>query len=54
MLEALERYSKGKADFGDYMILAEGKKNQSLQFITFDQAVLDEVDHASSPATYKI
>ncbi|WP_342271335.1 type II toxin-antitoxin system VapC family toxin [Candidatus Tisiphia endosymbiont of Parasteatoda lunata] len=29
VLEALEKYVTGKADFGDYMILVEGEKNRS-------------------------
>lgn len=43
VLEALERYVKGKADFGDYMILAEGAKNQSHELKTFDRAVQKEL-----------
>jgi predicted nucleic-acid-binding protein len=43
VLEALEKYIKGKADFGDYMILAEGTKNKSYEFKTFDKAVQKEL-----------
>ena len=37
VLTALEKYIKGKADFGDYMILAEGEKNKSYKLKTFDK-----------------
>ncbi|MCW5952323.1 MAG: type II toxin-antitoxin system VapC family toxin [Propionibacteriaceae bacterium] len=40
LLEALEKYRLGKADFGDYMILSEGKKNGSHKLETFDLDVL--------------
>ena len=43
VLEALEKYLKGKADFGDYMILAEGAKNKSHEFKTFDKAIQREL-----------
>jgi predicted nucleic-acid-binding protein len=43
VLEALEKYIKGKADFGDYMILAEGAKNKSYEFKTFDKAIQREL-----------
>lgn len=43
VLDALERYIKGKADFGDYMILAEGTKNSSHDFKTFDAALKKEL-----------
>jgi predicted nucleic-acid-binding protein len=42
VLEALEKYIKGKADFGDYMILAEGEKNKSYEFKTFDKVIQRE------------
>ena len=40
ILTALERYKKGKADFGDYMILAEGSQYKASSIKTFDQALL--------------
>lgn len=49
VLAAAERYIKGKADFGDYMILAEGENNESHHFTTFDQAILTEIHKASLP-----
>ena len=49
ILEAAEKYIKGKADFGDYMILCEGEKSGAHQMATFDQKILSEQTHASSP-----
>ena len=43
VLEALEKYIKGRADFGDYMILAEGEKNKSYKLKTFDKAIQKEL-----------
>jgi predicted nucleic-acid-binding protein len=43
VLTALEKYMKGKADFGDYMILAEGEKNKTYKLKTFDKAVQKEL-----------
>ena len=43
VLTALEKYIKGKADFGDYMILAEGEKNKIYKLKTFDKAVQKEL-----------
>ena len=43
VLTALEKYIKGKADFGDYMILAEGEKNKAYKLKTFDKAIQKEI-----------
>ena len=43
VLTALEKYMKGKADFGDYMILAEGEKNKAYKLKTFDKAIQKEL-----------
>jgi predicted nucleic-acid-binding protein len=43
VLTALEKYIKGKADFGDYMILAEGEKNKIYKLKTFDKAIQKEL-----------
>lgn len=43
VLTALEKYIKGKADFGDYMILAEGEKNKIYKLKTFDKALQKEL-----------
>jgi len=40
---ALAKYIKGKADFGDYMILAEGEKNKAYKLKTFDKAIQKEL-----------
>ena len=45
VLSAIEKFYKGKADFGDYMILSEGEKNSSRVLKTFDQALLNEIHH---------
>jgi hypothetical protein len=37
LLEALTKYIAGKADFGDYMIWADGEKNKSRTVKTFDK-----------------
>ena len=43
ILTALEKYIKGKADFGDYMILAEGEKNSCYNLKTFDKKLQKEL-----------
>lgn len=49
VLDAAEKYIKGRADFGDYMIIAEGEKRGSHEFKTFDKDILNQYDHASAP-----
>ena len=36
ILEALAKYIAGRADFGDYMIWADGERNKSRKVKTFD------------------
>jgi len=43
VLTALEKYIKGKADFGDYMILAEGEENSCYNLKTFDKKFQKEL-----------
>lgn len=43
VLLALEKYVKGKADFGDYMIISESKYNGFEEFKTFDKAILRDI-----------
>lgn len=43
VLLALEKYVKGKADFGDYMIISESKYNGFEDFKTFDKAILRDI-----------
>ncbi|MDF3033846.1 MAG: putative nucleic-acid-binding protein [Alphaproteobacteria bacterium] len=49
VLAAAEMFYKGKADFGDYMILSEGEKYGAKNLKTFDHALLGELHHASLP-----
>lgn len=49
ILYAAEKYLKGKADFADYMIMAEGERWGSHQLKTFDQKLLKESKNASLP-----
>ena len=46
---AIEKFLKGTADFGDYIIIAEGEKYGSHSLKTFDQALLKEYSHCSMP-----
>jgi predicted nucleic-acid-binding protein len=48
-ITALEKYIKGKADFGDYMILSEGEQYSTRNFVTFDKVVLNEIKTATHP-----
>ena len=48
---ALEKYSKGKADFGDYLILAEGEEYRANGLATFDQQLIDDDKRCASPAS---
>ena len=43
VLLALEKYKKGKADFGDYMIVTEGELNRALKIKTFDNILNKEL-----------
>jgi predicted nucleic-acid-binding protein len=45
VLSAAEKYYKGKAEFSDYMILAEGEKNGSKILKTFDKTFSTEMHH---------
>ncbi len=49
---AVESFIKGKADFGDYMIMAEGNANGCHKFATFDQALLVDTTLAKEPGDY--
>lgn len=48
VLDAAERYIRGKADFGDYMIISDGERQGVHRIKTFDQQLLDEYEHASA------
>lgn len=45
VLSAAEKFYKGRADFADYMILAESEKYGSKVLKTFDKAFSQEIDH---------
>ena len=49
ILSAIEKYLKGKADFGDYMIVAQGEKNGAHHLCTFDKALLNESKYSFLP-----
>lgn len=46
---AVEMSSRGKADFGDYMILAEGLENGCSTVATFDQKFRQDTSAAKRP-----
>lgn len=49
VVAAIEKFLKGKADFGDYIIVAEGEQHGSHYLKTFDQSLVDESSHFSIP-----
>lgn len=49
VLAAAEKYLKGNADFGDYIIMSEGEKYNCHHLKTFDQALINENHLASIP-----
>ncbi len=50
ILMALEMYIKGKADFGDYMLLAEGKLHNTHHLASFDKVLCKENQHTTHPS----
>ena len=52
VISALEMYIKGKADFGDYLILAEGSSYAAAQLASFDKAFCKDNSHAKNPKKY--
>jgi predicted nucleic-acid-binding protein len=48
VMSALEKYIKGKADFGDYLILAEGECYQTPKLMSFDKVFCKEGQGAQS------
>jgi predicted nucleic-acid-binding protein len=48
VLEALAKYLAGKADFGDYMIWADGEQHKSRQVKTFDIALQKELQEKNA------
>jgi len=49
VVAAIERYSRGKADFGDHLILAEGEFNGAPKIATFDKIFGKESDRCFHP-----
>lgn len=49
VLLAAERFCKGKADFGDYMIFSEGEKYGAKNLKTFDSALIEESHQVTLP-----
>lgn len=49
IITASEKFFKGEADFGDYMILTDGERNGAKNFKTFNQTITNEIQTASKP-----
>lgn len=49
IISALEKYMKGKADFGDYLILAEGELYGASKLASFDKAFCKDSSQAQHP-----
>lgn len=49
ILNALEKYRKGKADFGDYLIMSEGATFHTHHLASFDKAFIKENEHVKYP-----
>lgn len=51
IMSALELYIKGKADFGDYLILADSQHHNVKQLASFDKLFCKDVEGVVAPAT---
>jgi predicted nucleic-acid-binding protein len=49
---AIERYSKGKADFGDYLIISEGEFHDTPKLASFDKTLCKEEKFCQYPAEF--
>ncbi len=49
---ALEMYAKGKADFGDYLILAESRLHGAPALASFDKDFCKDNKHVQNPKKY--
>lgn len=49
---ALEKYIKGKANFGDYMILSEGEYYDTPKLASFDKVLCKEVSNCKNPSEF--
>jgi predicted nucleic-acid-binding protein len=52
VISALEMYIKGKADFGDYLILAEGELYDAPKVASFDKMFCKDNNRAQHPKKY--
>lgn len=52
IFNALAYYEKGQADFGDYLILAEGEANHAPQLASFDKKLCQELRRCLSPEKF--
>ena len=52
IVSALGLYIKGKADFGDYLILAEGELNDAPKLASFDKILCKDNSHTQNPRKY--
>lgn len=52
VVSALEKYRLGKADFGDYLILAEGEFYNAPKLASFDKMFCKESHQAQHPKEY--
>ncbi len=49
---ALALYMKGKADFGDYLILSEGESHHAQKLASFDKAFCKDNNQVQNPKKY--
>lgn len=49
---ALEMYAKGKADFGDYLILADSRLHGAPSLASFDKDFCKDNQHTQNPKKY--
>ena len=52
VLSATEMYNKGNADFGDYLILAEGELYSASKMASFDKDFCKQTDQVQHPKKY--
>jgi predicted nucleic-acid-binding protein len=52
VITAIERYIKGKADFGDYLILSEGEFNDAQNLASFDKVFYKEQNNCRHPLDF--
>jgi predicted nucleic-acid-binding protein len=52
IVSAIERYSNGKADFGDYLIISEGEAYDTPKLASFDKALYKEEAFCQYPSDF--